>query len=172
MPLHLKPLDISAELTNVSSVLIVSCPVCPPVSLAVQKSSPLMELFKRGIKTGAFEDYIKEIHDRLDKRGIRTGVFSTYVPLPTMCLWTEGQRRRLLKRAKDYDAVLVLGCDTARYTVEQTLKDTDCRVIQAMETTGLTNATVKFQFPLNLELHDVARVGEGDDIEVLNPPAG
>jgi hypothetical protein len=171
MPLHLKPIDVSAELANVSSVLIVSCPVCPPVSLAVQKSAPLIELFKRGIKTGAFEDYIKEIRDPLEQRGVRTGVFSAYVPLPTMCLWTEGQRRRLLRRAKDYEAVLVLGCDTARYTVEQVLEGSDCQVIQAMQTTGLTNATVKFQFPMTLTLEHVTRVGEGGDIEKLHSPS-
>ena len=61
MPVHLEPLDVSASLENFRSVLIVSCPVCPPVSLAVQRSSPLIELFKRGLKTGAFEDYIQEI---------------------------------------------------------------------------------------------------------------
>ena len=158
MPLHLKPVDVSAELEGFSSALIVSCPVCPPVSLAVQKGAPLIELFKRGLKTGAFEDHIKELRDRLEKRGVRTGVFSMYAPLPTMCLWTEGQRRRLLKRAKDYEAVLVLGCETARYTVEQTLENIDCQVLQAMQTTGLTNATVKFQFPLTVSLDNVTRV--------------
>lgn len=166
MPLHLKALDVSAELEGSRSVLIVSCPVCPPVSLAVQKGTPLIEFFKRGIKTGAFEDYIKEIRDPLEKHGVRTGVFSMYTPLPTMCLWTEGQRRRLLKRAKDYEAVLVLGCDTARYTVEQTLENTGCRVIQAMRTIGLTNATVKFQLPMTVSLHDIARV-DGETIERL-----
>jgi len=158
MPLHLKPVDVSAELEGFSSALIVSCPVCPPVSLAVQKGTPLIEFFKRGLKTGAFEDHIEELRERLEKRGVRTGVFCTYTPLPTMCLWTEGQRRRLLKRAKDYEAVLVLGCETARYTVEQTLENTDCRVLQAMQTTGLTNATVKFQFPLTVSLDNVTRV--------------
>lgn len=170
MPLHMKPLDVSAELANVSSVLIVSCPVCPPVSLAVQKCSPLIELFKRGVKTGAFEDYIREIRDPLEKRGVHTAAFSIYAPLPTMCLWTEGQRQRLLRRAKGYEAVVVLGCDTARYTVQQTLEGTGCRVIQAMETTGLTNATVKLKFPMTVTLDDVTRVGEGDDIERLSSP--
>jgi hypothetical protein len=154
------PLDASADLEKAGSVLLVSCPVCPPVSLAVQRDSPFIELFKHGLKTGAFEDYIKEIREPLEQRGVRTGVFSIYAPLPTMCLWTKGQRNRLRKRAKDYDVALVLGCDSATYTVQQALADTDCQVIQAMQTTGITNATVKFQLPMTLELEETTQVDQ------------
>lgn len=158
MPLHLEPKNVSTKLENVSSVLIVSCPVCPPVSLAMQKNSPFINLFKSGLKTSALEDHIKEIRNPLEQSGVRTGVFSTYVPLPMMCLWTEGQRNRLLKRAKGYEAVLVLGCDSATYTVKQTLKNTECQVIQAMQVIGITNATVNFQYPMTINLRDKTRV--------------
>ncbi len=165
MPLHLEPLDVSAQLENFSSVLIVSCPVCPAVSLASQKNSPLIEFFKSGLRTGAFEKYIKSIRKPLENRGIRTGVFSTYTPCPTMCLWTQGQRGRLRKRAGDYEAVLVLGCDSATYTAKEALKNTDCQVIQAMRMTGLTNAALKFRFPMTVELQHKARVGGGKELE-------
>jgi hypothetical protein len=163
MPLHLEPIDVSSDLEHATSVLIVSCPVCPPVSLAIQKDSPFMEVFRNGLKTGAFEDYIKQIRQPLEQRGVRTGVFSMYAPLPTMCLWTKGQRRRLLKRARDFETVLVLGCDSATYTVRQALKETQCQVIQAMHMTGITNATVKFRFPMTLTLEEEARVGAGEE---------
>jgi hypothetical protein len=163
VPLHLEPLDLTGDLDKVTSVLIVSCPVCPPVSLAVQKGSPFIELFNSGIKTRAFEDHIDEIRGRLEQRGIRTGVFSIYAPLPTMCLWTNGQRRRLLQRAKDFEAVLVLGCDSATYTVQKALKDTECQVLQAMRMTGITNAIVKFQFPTTVKLEENIRVADGEE---------
>ncbi len=161
MPLHLMPVDVSEHLQNVSSVLIVSCPVCPPVSLAIQKSAPFIEVFKHGLKTGAFEDHIKEIRESLEKQGVRTGVFCTYAPVPTMCLWTKGQRKRLLKRARDYEAVLVLGCESATYSVRQALRGTECRIVEAMHMTGITNATLKFQPPMTLTLEEQTRVGEG-----------
>jgi hypothetical protein len=163
MPLHLKPVDVSGDLENIGSVLIVSCPVCPPVSLAIQRNSPFIDFFKSGLKTGAFEDHIKELRQTLGQRGVRTDVFSIYAPVPTMCLWTRGQRNRLLKRAKDFDAVLVLGCDSATYSVRQALDDTECKIIQAMHMTGITNATVKFQFPLTVNLEETARVGEREE---------
>jgi hypothetical protein len=162
MPLHLEPRNVSADLKNVSSVLIVSCPVCPPVSLAMQRGSPFIELFKRGLKTGAFEDLIKEIREPLEQRGVRTGVFSLYAPLPMMCLWTQGQRKRLLKRARNFEAVLVLGCDSATHSVQQELMDTECLVLPAMRMTGITNAIVKFQFPMTLHLEKATQVGAGE----------
>ena len=92
MPINLVPIDVSSDLENVGSVLVVLCPVCPQFSLAMQKDSPWIEFFKNGLRTGALEEHIKEIRDPLKKSGVRTGVFTTRLPLPTMCLWTKGQR--------------------------------------------------------------------------------
>ena len=162
MPVHLEPLDVSADLEHFRSVLIVSCPVCPPMCLAMQQNSPFIEFFKRGLKTGAFEDYIQSIRDPLEQRGIRTGAYSIHIPTPMMCLWTDWQRGRLLKRARGYDAVVVLGCDSATYTVQEILKNTDCQVLPGMQMIGTTNASLKVRFPLTIELdmHRVLKVGE------------
>jgi len=152
MPVHLEPQDVSAVLQNFRSVLIVSCPVCPPMCLAMQKNSPFIEFFKTGFKTPAFEDYIQLIRKPLEQRGIRTGAYSIHTPTPMMCLWTEWQRRRFLKRAREFEGVVVLGCDSAAYTAQEVLKNTDCQVIQGMEMIGTTNATLKVRFPLTIEL--------------------
>ena len=152
MPVHLEPLDVSADLEQFRSVLIVSCPVCPPMCIAMQQNSPFIEFFKRGLKTGAFEDYIQSIRDPLEQRGVRTGAYSIHIPTPMMCLWTDWQRGRLLKRARDYEAVVVLGCDSATYTVQEVLKNTDCQVVPGMQMIGTTNATLKVRFPLTIEL--------------------
>ena len=162
MPLHLEPLDILAQLENYKSVLIVSCPVCPPVSLASDEDSPFIEFFKHGIKTPAYEDYLGNIRESLEQGGIKTGVFTSYLPCAATCLWTSGQRNRLLKRAEDCDAALVMGCESARYTVEETLKDTDCDVILAMQLVGITNANLKFEFPLTVRLDNLARVNANE----------
>ena len=69
----------------------------------------------------------------------------------------------MLKRAKDFDAVLVMGCDSATYTVQRALKDTECRVVQAMQLTGFTNATVKFKFPMTISLEEKTQLGEKVD---------
>lgn len=158
MPINLEPQDVSADLASVSSALIVYCPVCPQISLAMQTDSPWIELFKTGLKTGALEEHIEDLRRPLEQRGVRTDVFTLRLPLPTMCLWTKGQRSRLLRRAKDYEAVVVLGCDSARVTAQQTLRNAGCRVVQAMKMIGITNATVGYQFPMTLELQEKSRV--------------
>ena len=133
MPVNLTPRDVSADLAGFDSVLIASCPVCPPMCLAMQKEEPFIEFFKHGIKTSAFEDHIQSIRDSLEESGVRTGVFSIHTPTPMMCLWTKGQRERLLKRAGDYEAVLILACDSGTESAKDALKDTGCQVFQALD---------------------------------------
>ena len=165
MPLHMEPRDISDRLEGVSSVLIVPCPVCPAISVAMQQNAPFIELFKHGVNTGAFEDYIRPIREPLEQRGVRTGVYRSHLPSPTMCLWTRGQRNRLRRRAQAYDAIVVLGCDTARYTVREALKDIRCRVFQGMRTVGMTNAALKYNFPMTITLEDKVRIGQERKVE-------
>ena len=156
MPVNLTPRDTSSELEGFDSVLIASCPVCPPMCLAMQEGKPFIEFFKHGIKTPAFEDHIESIRESLTERGVRTDVFSIHTPTPMMCLWTERQRARLLKRARDFDAVVILACDSGTESAKDALKDTDCQVIQALDMDGVINATTSIHFPLTvvMERHE------------------
>lgn len=152
MPIYLEPRDVTAELEAFRSVLIVSCPICPPMCVSIQNSAPFIELFKHGLKTQAFEDYVKSIRAPLEQSGIRTGVFTQRTPCPMMCLWTKRQRDRLRRRAMGFEAVLVLGCDSATYTAKDALKDTDCQVLQGMQVSTITNARMRYRFPMTLQL--------------------
>ena len=165
MPFHLEPIDFSDELRGYASVLIVSCPVCPPISLATDTDSPFMEFFKHGIKTPAYEAHLSRIREDLERDGIKTGVFTSHFPSAAACLWTSGQRNRLLKRAAGYDAALVMGCESTRYTVADTLKETDCDVILGMELVGVTNAVLKFRFPQTIRLDNLDRVHANERVE-------
>jgi len=164
MPLHLESLDLSEKLQGYKSVLLVSCPVCPAASLATDDDSPFIDFFRHGIKTPAFQDLLDEIRASLGRKGIKTGVFTSYLPCPTACMWTAGQRNRLRKRARDYDAALVLACESAQCTVKETLEDTDCEAILGMKLVGLTNATMKFEFPLKIRLDSPTRVSANEQV--------
>ncbi len=144
MPIFLEPLDMIDDLKGFQSVLIVSCPICPPMCVSIQQKKPFLQPLKHGVKTKAFEDYIASIQDALAEHGVRTDAFTMRFPVPMMCLWTERQRARILKRARDFEAVLVLGCDSATYTAVDALRETNCKVFQGMQVKTITNATMTF----------------------------
>lgn len=152
MPILLQPTNVTAQLEQFGLVVIVSCPVCPAVSMAIARSEPLFDFFKHGFKTEALEDHIKSIQTDLERRGVRTAAFAMRLPHPLMCLWTARQRDRLLKRAISFEAVLVLGCHSAAMTAEDALRDADCKVFLGMREVGLTNATLRFGPTARVEL--------------------
>lgn len=166
MPVKLTPRDVSSDLAGFDSVLIASCPVCPPMCLAMQNNEPFIEFFRHGIKTSAFEDHIQSIRDSLTERGARAGVFSIHTPTPMMCLWTRRQRERLLKHARDYDAVLIMACDSGTESAKDALKDTNCQIIQALDMDGVINATTSIRFPLTVVMEP-----RGDAGSTAAPPA-
>ncbi len=74
-------------------------------------------------------------------------------------MWTSRRRRKLLKRAREHDAVVVLGCEAAGQTVREALKSTDCKVIQGMESEGIMSIKPVVRLPakLSLELESITR---------------
>jgi hypothetical protein len=162
MPILLEPRDFMPDVENFKSVLIVSCPMCPPMNLAMQTETPFIELYKHGIKTPAYEEYIQSIRDSLEERGIRTDVFTTRLPTPLMCVWTEGQRKRLLKHAEGFDAALVMGCSSAVRTAEDALKEVDCPVFRGMRMKGIANAKLEITPPMTVNIKRTPSHKEGD----------
>ena len=143
MPILLERREFTDDIEGCTSVLIVSCPVCPAMSLALETETPLLEFFKHGIKTEAFEELVASIRNELAERGVRTDTFVSRVPTPLMCVWTEGQRERLREHAKGFDAAVIMGCSSAMHTAEHALKETGCKVIAGMRMKGIANATMK-----------------------------
>jgi hypothetical protein len=155
MPIHLHDLDVVSEAAGVSSALIVPCNLCPAVTVAVNQKQPFMKLFKSWLKSAPFEQYIRDLQSRLSENGVKTTVFRN--PLYHqwfLCMWTTGRRKKLEKKAKEHDAVIVLGCDTANETVRDAVKSTGAKVIEGMQVAGLMNAKLSFQLPGNVAFKD------------------
>jgi hypothetical protein len=141
MPFLLKDRNTASDLLNVRSVLMVPCRFCPAASLAVRKEKPYIELFRRFLKTAAYEDYIQERKLQLERDGIRAKVFDSKLPHHFVaCMWTSRRRKELRQHAVNYDAVMVLGCGAAVKTALDSLKATNCRVIPGMDVDGIMNA--------------------------------
>lgn len=155
MPIHFSDLDVVSEVAGLSSALIVPCNMCPAVTVAEREKKPFIELFKSFLKSTPFEQYLRAMQSLLIEIGVNTEVFKSYIPHQWfMCMWTSGKRRKLQKCAKKYDAVIVLGCESATETVYDAVKSSDCKVIEGMETAGIMNAQLRFHLPGNVSFEN------------------
>jgi len=125
--------------------------MCPAITVAVREHKPFMQLFRSLFKSAPFERYIKALQARLANKGVRTEVFrSRFYHHWFMCMWTAGRREKLRVCADDYDALIVLGCDSATETVREAAQAAGCSVIEGMKVSGIMNAQLKFQLPGNV----------------------
>lgn len=153
MPFYLKESDILSQVAGLKSVLMVPCRFCPAVSMAVRENKPYIELFRKFLRTEAYESFIKDLKHRLQDEGIKTVVFDSIFPHHFVaCMWTVGRRRDFAKRAKEFEGVVVLGCDALVETVFDSIKHIDCRVIKGMEVEGIMTVVPTVSFPLNISL--------------------
>ena len=136
MPIYLKDVDVVPEVAKFQSALIVLCRFCPAASLAMRKNKPYLEFFTRLLKTESYEQLISNMQSRLDKEGLKTAVFKgSLIPMPLnfiICFWNSGQREKLLSHARQYEAIVVMGCEAAYQSVRKILKSTDCQIFPGM----------------------------------------
>ena len=153
MPFYLKETEILPQLAGLRSILIVPCRFCPAVSLAIKENKPYIELFRRFLRTEAYESFIQILRRRIERAGIRTAVFDSKLPHQFVaCMWTSARRRELAKRAAEFEGVLVLGCDATTEIVRNAIGSINCRVIQGMETEGIVNILPTVKLPLDISL--------------------
>lgn len=96
--------------------------------------------------------FIKDMQKRLSNEGLKTGVFKGNLINYLICLWTSGGRKKLIKHASQFEAVIVMGCESAYESVQEILKSTDCKVFLGMKSEGVLNAIPKVHLPLNISL--------------------
>lgn len=148
MPIHFHDVDITAEISDLESALIVPCIMCPAVTVAIREQKPLMRFFRSPFKSAPFERYLEALQERLTEHGVKSEVFKSRLYQNWfLCMWSERRRKKLYERAKDHEAVIVLGCASAAETVRDAIGSSGCTVIEGMKVSGLTNAKLKFGFP-------------------------
>ncbi len=152
MPIYLKEVDLLAEVVKFQSALIVVCRFCPAASLAVRNNKPYIEFFRRLLKTQPYEELIDNMQSRLKKEGLKTSVFKGNLLNYLICLWTSGGRKKFVKHASQFEAVVVMGCESAYESVQEMLEWTNCQVFPGMESEGVLNAIPKVHLPFNISL--------------------
>lgn len=153
MPVYLNDINDFSELEKFDSILIVPCRFCPAASLAVKTHTPYFEFLTNLFKTTSYEQYIETMESKLEKMGVKADVFRSYLPHQyVVCMWTSRRREKIKKRARDYDAVVVLGCEAALDTIHDSIESTSCQVFQGMRTEGIMSIKPHYHFPCNVSL--------------------
>ena len=153
MPVYLKDIHDLSELERFKSVLIVPCRFCPAASLAVRRNVNYFEFLKNFLKTAPYEEYVKTMQSALEKKGVKTDIYRSYWPHQfVMCMWTSRRRKNLMKRAGNYDAVVVMGCEAAVQTVYDAVESNACKVFQGMRAEGIMSIKPLFHFPCSISL--------------------
>jgi hypothetical protein len=152
MPIYLKEVDVVAEVAKFQSALIVLCRFCPAASLAVRNDKPYLEIFRRLLKTEPYEALIDNMQSRLKKEGLNVSVFKGNLLNYLICLWTAGGRKKFIRHARQFEAVVVMGCESAYESIQEILKSTNCQIFQGMESEGVLNAIPKVHLPFNISL--------------------
>jgi hypothetical protein len=153
MPFHFKVIEDISEFKQFKSVLIVPCRFCPAASSAVRNNKPYIELFRKFMKTESYENLIDTLKFKFEKSGIRTSIFkSRLIHQFVLCAWTSKRRKELLDRAKEYEALIVLGCEGAVQAVRESVASASCKILQGLETEGLMSIKPRFHLPCNISL--------------------
>lgn len=144
MPIHFDDLDVIPEIRGLHSVLIVPCNMCPAVTVAVRKNKPFMQLSRSFLKSPPFEEYLANLQSRLKEAGVTSEVFrSRFYHHWFMCMWSEARHKKLCKEAKRFEAIIVLGCESAAVTVRDSTGSIGCKVIEGMKVSGIMNAKLR-----------------------------
>ncbi|UCC22872.1 MAG: hypothetical protein JSW23_02045 [Planctomycetota bacterium] len=155
MPIHLDELDVMLEVEGSGSALLVACNMCAGASLAMKEKRPFLEFFRSLLKSPPLERHIRRLSRQLSEKGVKTKKFkSGVIQQFFLCLWTSRERKRLREYAKEYEAVIVLGCDSAIETVVESVKGTGCKVIKGMEVAGIMNTKPRFHLPCNISFEE------------------
>jgi hypothetical protein len=121
--------------------------------MAVKSNEPYIEFPRRSLKTASYERLIKSMKRDFEERGIKTSVFkSNLLHHFVLCMWTSKRREKLLERAKEFDAVVVMGCEAAVETVRNALESTACQVIQGMKAEGIMSIQPRLSLPCSISL--------------------
>jgi hypothetical protein len=153
MPVYLHATNDFSGLAKFKSVLIVPCRFCPAASLAVSRRAPYFDFFPNFLKTPAYEQYLGSVESTLVNMGIKTRTFKSYLPHQFVtCMWTRRRRAKLRQVARNYEAVLVMGCEAALNTVQDAIDSAASRVFQGMRTEGIMSIKPLFHLPCSVSL--------------------
>lgn len=152
MPLYMEPAPVDSSMYSGTSVLFVVCEVCPKMCMSVIQNRPYASISRVFGKKDFFDEYIAGLQNSFATQGVRTGVFRNKKLNSMMCLWPQRQRDLLSEYSKRFEAIAVIGCQSAVFTVQDSVKTRNIKVYPMMRVEGIANFKSKMEIPALLKL--------------------
>jgi hypothetical protein len=152
MPLYMKQAPIDSSIYSHESVLFVVCEVCPKMCMSVQQARPYFSPGRLFGRKDFFDEYIEELQNKLKVKGLITDVFKNKKLNSMMCLWPQNQRDMLSKYSEKFQAVAVIGCQSAVFTVKDSIQSQNKKIYPMMRVEGIANFKSEMEFPALLKL--------------------
>ena len=149
MPLALELVPPGSRFAGRKAVLFVACPICPRMQVQHRAGEPLYSWRTLFGLEDAFRRHMASLVQSIRATGAASDWHRTSALLPA-CLWTEEDGRKLQERARTFDAIGVVGCESALATVVRFAPGTP--VVQLAKVTGIANLTLRSRFPLRCEI--------------------
>ena len=119
----------------------------------MSRQEPYFKLFSNFLKTPSYEHYLDKVQANLKSNGIKTTIFRSSLPHQfVICMWTTRRRAKLRKVARNYEAVLVMGCEAALDTIHDSIDVSVSKVFMGMRTDGIMSIKPLFRLPGNVSL--------------------
>ena len=155
MPLALSLVPIDRQFDGCRSVMFVACNVCPRMHVAWEHHEPLCSVAMLLGRKDSFDRYLTGLRLDAHRRGQRSAVFPTS-RASAACLWSTALARKFRRAGADFDAIGVVGCESAVKTVSQVFPDK--RIVQLVSVEGIANFTLRTAWPLTVEITAAAQI--------------
>ncbi len=155
MPLALELVPLGSQFAGKKAVLFVACPICPRMHIQHLAGEPLYSWGTALGKRDAFHRHMTSLVERARAAGA-TAAWHRTPALSAACLWTEADCERLRRKAQAFDAVGVVGCESAAATVARAAPGK--AIAQLARVTGIANFTLRARLLLRYDIVAAASV--------------
>ena len=136
--------EILSDVENEREVVLLGCPVCANISLYFQKApedSPMLTLTPTGFRAVSMEKEVRRLVQVLNEKGLKVNSWVGKYPVVAMCVPDERNRKKIIEKCKDCDAVISFCCDAGKKSLENLLPEK--KIIAGMNARGIMNASLK-----------------------------
>ncbi len=152
MPIYMQPAPIDSSMYLSDSVLFVICEVCPKMCMSVEQNRPYFSLSRLFGKKDFFDDYIAGLRNSFEDQKLHTGVFRNQKLNSMMCLWPQKQRDILSEYSKKFQTIAVIGCQSAVFTVKDSVRSRNIKIYPMMRVEGVANFKSRIKIPALFKL--------------------